>query len=143
MTDQTTRTPLRRTAAALARTAAAGSLAALAVAAFAAPAQAGDDPDSGFHPPYSVRITGDSTDWTTLPTDWGFTPPYPSVRITGADNRDFTARIVSDDPETDGDSVRITYFGNRDYSVRITKDGGAGPDNRDFSVRITGDNREF
>ncbi|MEU5870665.1 hypothetical protein AB0A73_03790 [Glycomyces sp. NPDC047369] len=59
-------------------------------------------------------------EWTAEPD--GFTPPYASVRITGADNRDFSVRITSDD-----DSVRITRLPgleNRDYSVA--------PANRDF-----------
>ncbi|MFB9660211.1 hypothetical protein ACFQS3_10630 [Glycomyces mayteni] len=52
----------------------------------------------------------------------GFTPPYASVRITDADNRDFSVRITSDD-----DSVRITKLpglNNRDFSIA--------PANRDF-----------
>jgi hypothetical protein len=74
-----------------------------------------------------------STDWTAEPDR--FTPPYASVRITDADNRDLSVRITGED-----DSVRITKLSgldNRDFSVRITGE--------DDSVRITGlpDNREF
>ena len=85
-----------------------------------------------------------STDWTAEPD--GFTPPYASVRITDADNRDFSARITSDD-----DSVRITTFpgaDNRDFSARITSDDDSvrittfpGTDNREFSVAPA--NRDF
>ena len=133
-----TRTPLRRTTKVLARALAAGSLAGLAVAAFAAPAQAStvdpDDkiwsvaPDGGpFQAPYSVRITGDDPA--------RFTPPY-SVRITGdeVDNRDMSVRITGDEVD------------NRDFSVRITELKKFEPDNRDMSVRITGvtpDNRDY
>ncbi|MEU6246764.1 hypothetical protein [Glycomyces sp. NPDC047010] len=124
MAQQTTRTPLRRTAAALARTAAAAvSAGALAVAAFAAPAQASTDwtlsdsvritGEDGFTPPYaSVRITGDD----------GFTPPYASVRITG----------------DGGYGYRLNGTDNTIYLVPVDAD------NRDFSVRITdADNRDF
>jgi hypothetical protein len=133
-----TRTPLRRTTKVLTRTLAAGSLAGLAVAAFAAPAQASSvDPDDKiwsdttdggpFMPPYSVRITGDSPDH--------FLPPW-SVRITGdePDNREWSVRITGDEPD------------NREWSVRITELKKFNPDNRDMSVRITGsgtDNRDY
>ncbi|MFG3340713.1 hypothetical protein [Glycomyces sp. NPDC048151] len=67
----------------------------------------------------SVRITGGAD---------GFTPPYASVRITGddVDNRDY--------------SVRITGADDREYLVRVVelKDD---LDNRDFSVAPA--NREW
>ncbi|MDN3243112.1 hypothetical protein [Glycomyces tritici] len=122
MTQKTT--PLRRTTAALARTAAACSLAGLAVAAFAVPAQAAGDVPNPFLPPYaSVRITGGDVDNRDF-----------SVRITG---RDQSVRIT-------GEDLRKIDPDNREFSVRIT--GPTTPDNRDFSVRITGfdlDNRDM
>jgi hypothetical protein len=155
-----TRTPIRRTATVLVRTLAAGSLAGLAVAAFAAPAQASSpvDPDDKiwstdpdfqapysvgttghFLPPWSVRITGDELDNREF-----------SVRITGdeLDNREWSVRITGDELDNRDMSVRITgdEADNRDFSVRITELKKFNPDNRDMSVRITGvtpDNRDY
>lgn len=61
----------------------------------------------------SVRITGGSDD---------FTPPYASVRITGdaVDNRDY--------------SVRITGADDREYLVRVVELKDDLDSNRDFSV---------
>ncbi|MCC3765608.1 hypothetical protein K3N28_21345 [Glycomyces sp. TRM65418] len=101
MTVKTTSSPIRRTSAAFIRIMAAGSLAAgIAVAAFAAPAQAGDDSDGTrvtVTDPDGTRVTGENPDGT---------------RVTG-DDTDGT-RVTGDrDLQTDPDGTRVT---SRDWS---------------------------
>ncbi|MCC3763994.1 hypothetical protein K3N28_13055 [Glycomyces sp. TRM65418] len=121
MTEKTISSPLRRTAAALARTAAAGSLAGLAVAAFAAPAQAGENRDWGTAPDTVHAVAADDKIWGVDDKIWSVTP----------DNRDMSVRIT-------GDGVLKPLIFQAPYSVRIT---GVDLDNRDMSV--TPDNRDM
>jgi ABC-type amino acid transport substrate-binding protein len=106
MTERTNQSPLRRTATTLVRFAAAGSLATgLAVAAFAAPAQA--DPGSD-----GTRVTVVDPDGTRVTE----TDP-DGTRVTGTDP-DGT-RVTGTDPDgtrvtgTDPDGTRVT---NKDWS---------------------------
>ncbi|MQM26601.1 hypothetical protein [Glycomyces albidus] len=165
MTEQITTSPLRRTAAALARTAAAGSLAGLAVAAFAAPAWAGDNEDAAPGTVCSVapddkiwseddKIWGVGTDdsgcvqGTESGRDWAAAPDgvFMSVRITEGD-------VLSPDIFQTPYSIEVAgvELDNRDMSIAPdNRDMGITPDNRDMSIApdnrdmgVTPDNRDM